>query len=164
LGKERLAYPDQHIEADNRLSWFLGRLDQTYGNDAFYVHLRRNDGKTAESFTKRYEQGIIKAYRDDIHLDYANDKEPLAVSLDYCDTVNTNIAFFLKDKTHKMDFNLENAGSDFRAFWKNIGAEGDLEAALAEWSVPHNATRPVPQTLSSLLLRLKNGLQRRLRS
>ncbi|MBP6313507.1 MAG: hypothetical protein KA408_14625 [Flavobacteriales bacterium] len=164
LGKERLAYPDQHIEADNRLSWFLGRLDLAYGNDAFYVHLRRDDGKTAESFTKRYEQGIIKAYRDDIHLDYANDKDPLEVSLDYCDTVNTNIAQFLKDKTHKMDFNLEHAESDFRTFWKNIGAEGDLDAALAEWSVPHNATMAVPVTLSSLLLRLKNGIERRLRS
>ncbi len=27
VGPERLSYPSNHIEADNRLSWFLGRLD-----------------------------------------------------------------------------------------------------------------------------------------
>jgi hypothetical protein len=52
IGKERLLYTQNHIEADNRLSWFLGKLDKSYGNDAFYVHLRRNDLGTAQSFTK----------------------------------------------------------------------------------------------------------------
>ena len=30
-GDARLDYPDRHIEADNRLSWLLGRLDRQYG-------------------------------------------------------------------------------------------------------------------------------------
>ncbi|HIK35539.1 MULTISPECIES: hypothetical protein [unclassified Thermosynechococcus] len=34
LGEAHLAYPDRHIEVDNRLAWFLGRLDQTYGDRA----------------------------------------------------------------------------------------------------------------------------------
>lgn len=42
LGAARLDYAGNHIEADNRLSWLLGRLDRTYGNAAFYVHLRRD--------------------------------------------------------------------------------------------------------------------------
>ncbi len=50
LGAERLAYPAQHIEADNRLSWLLGRLDAAYGDSAFYVHLQRNHPDTAASF------------------------------------------------------------------------------------------------------------------
>ncbi|MEW8461604.1 MAG: hypothetical protein AB2653_14955 [Candidatus Thiodiazotropha endolucinida] len=41
-GKQRLSYPDNHIEADNRLCWLLGRLEREYGNDAYYVHLTRN--------------------------------------------------------------------------------------------------------------------------
>ena len=63
LGKERMDYPDDHIEADNRLSWLLGRLDKKYGDDPFYVHLKRNENDTARSFTRRYSSGIIKAYR-----------------------------------------------------------------------------------------------------
>lgn len=31
VGPERFAYPDNHIEADNRLAWFLGELDHRYG-------------------------------------------------------------------------------------------------------------------------------------
>ena len=48
-----------------------------------------------------------------------------------------------------MDFALENAEEHFREFWKRIGAEGDLDAALAEWKTPHNATviKPVPEPL-----------------
>ncbi len=42
LAEARLDYPENHIEADDRLSWFLGRLDKQYGNSAFYVHLKRN--------------------------------------------------------------------------------------------------------------------------
>lgn len=42
VGAARMAYPIGHIEVDNRLSWTLGRLDQAFGRDAFYVHLLRN--------------------------------------------------------------------------------------------------------------------------
>jgi ferritin-like protein len=30
LGEDRIAYPRQHIEADNRLSWMLGKLGKKY--------------------------------------------------------------------------------------------------------------------------------------
>jgi hypothetical protein len=39
---------------------------------------------------------------------------------------------------------LEHAREDFRAFWDWIGATGDLDAALAEWDVRHDATKPKP--------------------
>ena len=48
-GNQRLAYPRNHIEADNRLSWFLGKLDQEYGDNAVYVHLLRDRAATARS-------------------------------------------------------------------------------------------------------------------
>jgi hypothetical protein len=31
LGHARFAYPNFHIEADNRLSWLLGRVDTLFG-------------------------------------------------------------------------------------------------------------------------------------
>ena len=67
---------------------------------------------------------------------------PMAVSLDYCDTVNSNIELFLKDKTKKMDFCLENARQDFQIFWDFIGAEGDRGAALLEFDTSCNVSTP----------------------
>lgn len=38
-----------------------------------------------------------------------------------------------------MDFHVERYESDFRKFWELIGAEGDYDMALAEFSKVHNA-------------------------
>ncbi len=132
LDLDRFDYPGNHIEADNRLSWLLGRLDKCYGDDAFYVHLTRTSVDTAHSFSRRYEGGIIKAYRyDGILLGLPEESDPLLVSLDYCQTVNSNIELFLKDKTSKMEIALETIDRDFATFWERIGSEGDIDAALA---------------------------------
>ena len=129
LAEARLDYPENHIEAGNRLSWFLGRLDKQYGNSAFYVHLKRNVNDTATSFVRRYAIGIINAYRKSVYMGLSNTASPMTVSLDYCETINSNIELFLKDKTGKMEFNLENARVDFQTFWRLIGAEGMLALA-----------------------------------
>lgn len=140
LGIERFAFPLNHIEADNRLSWVLGRLDQAFGDSARYVHLIRDREATAASFARRYDGGIMRAYRKGILFEHAAGKEAIDVCRDYCDTVNSNIAHFLKDKSYTMEFHLENAKEDFRRFWDWMGAEGDLESALAEWDLKHNAS------------------------
>lgn len=143
LGPARLDYPDNHIESDNRLAWFLGRLEQKYGDEAFYVHLTRDRMAVARSYAKRLEPGmIIPAYAQGIHLGLPEDIAPLAldIALDYVDTVTANIEAFLENKTRKMGFRLENAKADFERFWSAIGAEGDQAAALGEFDIPHNAT------------------------
>lgn len=145
LGPERLAYPANHIEVDNRLSWLLGRLDRTYGDSAFYVHLTRDREAVAESFMRRYEKGIIKAYRDGILMRESRRKlpapKPLDLCFDYIDSVTANIEYFLNDKSNKMSLALERASDEFRSFWDSIGAEGDFSAALKEWNILHNATQ-----------------------
>jgi hypothetical protein len=140
LGEERLDYPENHIEADNRLAWFLGRLEKRFGDEAFYVHLTRDADTTAQSFVRRYPRSIVKAYRQAILMGSVERSDPVSVCLDYCDTVNSNIQMFLKDKTHRMDFRLENAREDFARFWEMIGAEGDFDAAIAEFDIRHNAS------------------------
>ncbi len=141
VGPTRLDYPTDHIEADNRLSWFLGRLDQTYGNDAVYIHLKRDNTEVAASYAKRlFTGGIIPAYRHGIYFPKSPNNSNLFVSEDYCDTVNSNIELFLKDKTNKMIFNLENAKQDFKKFWNMIKAEGDFDAAISEFNILHNAS------------------------
>ena len=147
LGGEHFAYPQDHIEADNRLSWFLGRLDRSYGTEALYVHLHRDDAATAGSFVRRYSGGIIRAYRKTMLMGLPRDSDAMAVARDYCDTVNSNIELFLRDKPRKMVFSLENAHQDFSKFWDLIQAEGDLDAALAEFDKKYNASEPLENGL-----------------
>jgi hypothetical protein len=145
VGADRLAYPDNHIEADNRLSWFLGRLDDAYGDSAFYVHLRRDDLATARSMLDRWNFGIMKAYRQTVLYAAARanpEMDPVDICLDYCHTVNANIELFLRDKSRKMNFRMESYATDFPEFWQRIGATGDYDAALAEWGIKHNAGPP----------------------
>ncbi len=89
IGEARFDYPKNHIEADNRLSWYLGRLDRHYGDNAVYVHLKRNNNDTASSFVNRFSSGIIKAFRNGIIRGLPDKSSPMSVCLDYCDTINS---------------------------------------------------------------------------
>ncbi len=138
LGEKRFAYSDNHIEADNRLSWFLGRLDEKYGNNAFYVHLTRTKSEVISSFNKRENFGIMKAYKEGILLGGEESQSIDSIAEDYIDTVESNIHLFLKNKSNKITFNLSSANEDFKIFWQLISAEGDLNSALAEWKISYN--------------------------
>lgn len=140
IARHRLDYPEHHIEADNRLSWMLGRLERAYGDRAFYVHLSRNREDTARSFARREGFGIMQAYREGILMGAGEAISAYDLALDYIDTVEANIQAFLKDKPRQMVFRLEHAQEDFRRFWQHIGARGDLEKALAEWAINYNAS------------------------
>ncbi len=148
-GKARLQYPDNHIEADNRLSWFLGRLDKQYADTAFYVHLTRNTSATADSFVKRQNFGIMKAYKEGILMLDNCQRETMSeddsrisreIALDYIQTVNENIQHFLNNKTKTLEVHLETAKQDFQLFWHAIDAEGDMQAALKCWDTSFNAS------------------------
>ncbi len=141
LGPQRLSYPVNHIEADNRLSWLLGRLDKVYGDDAFYVHLTRDVEAVVASYAKRDGTGIMQAYRDPgIIMGLPKRTDANTVAHDICTTVNSNIELFLKDKSKQMPFRLERAQQDFPTFCDRIGAEGDLAAALSEFTIRHDDT------------------------
>ncbi|MFT5697821.1 MAG: hypothetical protein ACI8ZB_000675 [Desulforhopalus sp.] len=140
LGDDHFSYPKNHIEIDNRLSWFLGRIDKKYGTEAYYVHLQRDETKTAASYAKRFGSGIIRGYAKGMMMGKHPKSEAMEVCLDYCKTVNSNIELFLKDKPHKMTIHLETAKVQFVDFWDWIGAEGNIEQALAEWDTDHNRT------------------------
>lgn len=53
----RLDYPDDHIEIDSRLAWFLGPLDERFP-DALYVHLRRNPDAVAETYARVWTERV----------------------------------------------------------------------------------------------------------
>ena len=78
LGPARLAYPDGHIEADNRLSWLLGRLDEAFGDRAAYVHLTRDPEAVSPNDTLAFALGKMDAggYR---HLPVVSGGRPIGV-------------------------------------------------------------------------------------
>lgn len=155
LGDERINYPEYHIEADNRLSWFFGKLDERYGDEAVYIHLLRNREATVKSFLNRWgvKGSIIHAFQSGILISrYGKwkDTEKGRICEDYYDTVNLNIRHFLKDKSKVQVIQLENINEDFRVFWEFIGAEGDLEGALKVFNRPDNTSQS-QQTLRNKL-------------
>ncbi|MCI4649534.1 hypothetical protein [Phaeodactylibacter sp.] len=141
LGEARVAYPDQHIEADNRLSWMLGKLGKKYGKDAFYVHLKRDVEATAASYNRRWAMpsSIVNGYTECVLL--RPREQGVAFCIDYVHTVNDNIDVFLEDKPHKLTLQLEDIESGFKTFWQAIGAEGSLTEALETLRVRSNPSR-----------------------
>lgn len=142
-GAARFAYPSYHIEADNRLTWLLGRLERAFGQEALYVHLTRAQEDVAASFVKRADKGIMLAYRTEILMRAAwrNRGATLEdLALDYIDTVTTNIRVFLRDKPHTLAVRLEDAEQDFAAFWEIAKLDGDLDKALSEWRIRYNSS------------------------
>ena len=142
-GEARFAYPDNHIEADNRLSWFLGGLENTFGDSAFYVHLTRDKEATVESFNRRWKNkgSIVKAFSESILFTstlFQSKKDKERICGFYVDTVNTNIEVFLRNKSHKMTIRLEKLEKEFPKFWEAIGAEGDFQKAVRELRTRYN--------------------------
>lgn len=156
----RLDFADQHIEADNRLTWFLGDMDTRFGQDAYYVHLVRDRDLTVKSFMNRWSTrgNIIAAFAEGI-LKTPPEKMNTVQKMETCelyyDTVNANICQFLKDKPKKMTVELERIDEGFADFWKEIGAKGDYEKAISEIAVRHNSSS---ELRSGFLYKLKLSL------
>ena len=144
--KNRLDFPDQHIEADHHLIWFHAELERRYGKEPFYVHLLRDPEKVAQSFNTRWgrRDSVIEAFgygllqRDRLW----SVEDRLEVCRLYVQTVTENVEDFLRDKPHQLTLHLESIQQGFREFWSAIGAEGDQNAALAEFHQAHDKTSP----------------------
>ncbi len=146
ISSSKFDYPKQHIEADNRLSWFLGQLDKKYGDDAYYVVLKRNQEEIIKSFNNRWDfpGSIIRAFAESIlmlKVKSLSKVDRLKVGKLYCETIYSNIDMFLKDKSNVIEINLESIKEDYKKFWDWIGAEGDLEKALSEFNISYNASK-----------------------
>jgi hypothetical protein len=138
VGAARLAYPDRHIEIDNRLAWFTGRLEAAFGDSAYYVHLRRDDEATAASHVKRWNKPAVRSYRNGILWDVDPEIDRMDLARDLNLTMNSNIELFLRTKSKTMRIDIERAAEVFPDFWQAVGAEGDLSAALAEFETRHH--------------------------
>ena len=138
-GEARVDFQDHHIEVDNRLAWFLGRLQDKFGDDAFYVHLIRDEQQVAESYDRRWHShgSLIHGFDQGI-LRHQLPNEETAAEL--VRTINENIRSFLRDKSHKMTINLDDIQTQFPEFARRINATGNIEQSLNLFSERHNAT------------------------
>ncbi|MBC8196252.1 MAG: hypothetical protein H8E60_00040 [Candidatus Marinimicrobia bacterium] len=141
-----LQYPSNHIEADNRLMWFLGSINKMYGNDAYYVKLWRDQKQIVNSFLKRKKlnQGIIKAFSVGImqqkQMKISQKGYHWAVN-HYVNTINDNIDFFLKDKSNFVKIDINNPIENFEKFWYEIEGIGNLDIALLEFDIKYNSSK-----------------------
>lgn len=147
IGRARLIYPDHHIEVDNRLAWYLGRIGASYSNEStLYVHLKRDPEEVAQSHLARWDAkfraSMIRAYGHGIVTktkDWPVERR-IDVCRDHVATVTANIEEFLRYR-RSVTVRLEEAKTDFAVFLDAAKATGDIEAAIAEWDVKHNSRR-----------------------
>ncbi|MEE8601599.1 hypothetical protein [Euzebya tangerina] len=164
LGPSRLDYPDNHIEVDNRLSWYLGRLYRTYGDQAAYVHLRRDPALVARSFVDRWRpdvpplrwrirRALTGRFRWNSLIDsyaygvlqrnefWPDDQRP-AVARDLVETIEGNVTHFLHGVRHALEIDINDGPVALRRLWDFVGAEGDFDRAAEELMSLHNAGPP----------------------
>lgn len=136
-------YGPNHIAVDPHLSWVLALLLEAHP-DAFYVHLTRDRDAAAYSFYRRgrsHTRGIAPIMSSALQTNcfQMEDPEFRQVCGAFHDIVNAAIRNQLRGH-RSMTVHIERPKPQFREFWTQIGAEGDLEAALAEFDVRHNAS------------------------
>ena len=130
-----LDWPDNHIEVDGHFTWYLPLLVERYP-DAHYVWLRRNRPDTVRSIQRR-SRSVEKMAR----VMWMTGAKTAAQARQVAGFHYDNVTALCKAALPPMaqEVWLENARAWWRRFWDRIGAEGNYDAALAEWSVKHNA-------------------------
>jgi hypothetical protein len=107
LGKERVSYPENHLEFDNRLVWFLPQLANKYAKSSILVIVHRDKEKIAQSYNKRWHKiNIMKAYAQGIHMrDLAGND--IDVCRDYVNYVYDHLEFYRNYWDHVVDINMD---------------------------------------------------------
>jgi len=137
LNRYSLEYPENHIEVDNRLTWFVGSLAVLYP-EARWVWLRRDPVAAAASYQRKRPSTAIKLIGA-ICQGRLKGRAILAQKL--IRTMEENIAEFLRDRPHHV-CRIERAPKEFPAIWQSLGCTGDLAAAVAEFDHRYNASPP----------------------
>lgn len=146
--ENRLDYPDNHVEVDNRLAWFLGSLERLYSDEeTFYVFLRRDPERVAASYIKRWHitVSIVRAFYHGILM--CRNKKPteadkMASARLFVQTVEDNINAFLRHRSNYAIVDTENLEADFQIFMDKAGLSGDREAISATLNSVNNPNKP----------------------
>lgn len=95
LGDERIAYPENHIEFDNRLVFFLADLTQKFAADrGVLVIVCRDHHAVAGSYNRRWSKiNIMKSWSQGIHLRDLNQNN-YEVALDFVQYCYRQLDYF----------------------------------------------------------------------
>lgn len=149
---DRVDYPEHHIEADNRLLFYLPQLETRFGDDALYVYLVRDPEKIAQSYAKRWHLtvSVVRAYTHGLRMiPRVSEDDVLSHCRDFVAYADQTFRAFLDRQTNVQFFDIEDAETEFTAFARHLGLDAP-EAALAVWRETHNANPP-----ASAVTRLK---------
>lgn len=144
LSDDKLDYPKNHIEIDNRLIWFVDLLDRKYGEEAKYVYLYRDLDKIAKSYLERWhlKVSIVHAFGHGILMkEKIPYSERLEVCRDYASVVDRKIRCFLSDKADSLIINSECLESDLGKLFDFVGASGSLKDCEDILAQPHNLNK-----------------------
>lgn len=134
IGEPQFQYPDNHIEVDPRLVWFLGPLMRRYP-DAVYVHLRRREEDVIASLMnfpiRSSQEPLLKALQGMLPPDASTELRRSVLQM-YVNSVNASAETFLRTRS-SMNLWLHGMRESFPVFLDYIGAQGDISAAVAEW-------------------------------
>lgn len=137
LGKDKISYPENHIEIDNRLAWFTAQLDNNYGDNSYYVYLTRDKQQIAKSYLERWHlnESIVKAYGHGVLMKPKITKEErFDICLDYVDHVDKTIIYFLENKKNVMVIDVSDLKEKFTHFFNWIEGKGNISCCLEEFS------------------------------
>lgn len=130
LGVERVNYPDNHFECDNRLVWFLPRLTERFGEDGILVIVKRELEDIASSYNERwYKINMMKAYSQGILLRRLS-QNGIDVCRDYVENVYEHLDYFKAGWNVTIELSLEDAEVGVGQILKEIGREGSLNDVL----------------------------------
>jgi hypothetical protein len=128
LGDDRIDYPADHIEVDNRLTWFLPRLTERYGEDGVLVIAVRDPAEIANYYMLRwYKTNILKAYAQGILMrDFRENN--VEVARDYVACGYEMIEFAAARWRHVVHLHVDDPLPGAKDVLSIIGREDDLDA------------------------------------
>jgi len=137
----RLNYPDNHIEADNRLLFYLPQLENRYGNSAYYVLLKRDPSLIASSYAKRWHLtvSIVRAWTHGVRMiPRVRTAEIEQCCHDFVSYADSTLSLFLSRQKNVMEFYVSDATNEFIRFSQWIGIDKPPQSALKVWDSRHN--------------------------
>jgi len=146
-----LDYPDGHIEIDHHLSWGLPLLLDRYpaSPDTLYVHLLRERAACVASLSRRIDMDMFAALSSFVTCNRRTPELRRRAAEYFYDSRNAAIDLALRKPSIGSGYALSVAGNHLTVFveslpevwplfWEVIGAEGDMEAAMAECRKRYN--------------------------
>lgn len=130
LGDSRVRFPENHIECDNRLCWFLERLTRFYGSSGILVIVHRDEDKIAKSYNQRwYKINIMRAYSQGILQRPLTDNN-LSVCADYVSHMYEKLNFWETQWNHVVHLDLAAPELGLSQLLGLLSRESDMEDLL----------------------------------